>query len=61
MLPDLKGLSDFLVGQGLAKFKSPERIELIDVFPVTKVGKLDKPALKRVLAERMALEEARAS
>jgi non-ribosomal peptide synthetase component E (peptide arylation enzyme) len=61
VLPDLKGLSDFLVGQGLAKFKSPERIELIDVFPVTKVGKLDKPALKRVLAERMTLEEARAS
>jgi non-ribosomal peptide synthetase component E (peptide arylation enzyme) len=60
-LPDLKGLSDFLVGQGLAKYKSPERIELIDTFPVTKVGKLDKPALKRELAQRMAHEEARAS
>ncbi|WP_297835939.1 AMP-binding protein [Pseudomonas sp.] len=57
VIPDLKQLSDFLVGQGLAKYKSPERIELIDTFPITKVGKLDKPALKRILAERVIGEE----
>lgn len=60
-LPNVRTLSEFLVGQGLAKYKSPERIELIDIFPVTKVGKLDKLALKIILSERMAFEEVNVS
>ena len=54
-VPGLVELSEFLVGQGLAKYKSPERIEAIDSFPVTKVGKLDKQALKELLNRRIAL------
>ena len=56
--PTVKELADFLVGQGLAKFKCPERIESIDEFPVTRVGKIDKPALKRSIAEMLAKEAA---
>ena len=56
--PDVPALVAFLTGQGLAKFKCPERIEVVDEFPTTRVGKLDKPALKRMIAERLAIEVA---
>jgi len=49
--PDVKELLAFLVGNGLAKYKCPERVEVIEAFPLTRVGKVDKPALKRVIAE----------
>ena len=32
--------------QGVAGFKRPERLELVDELPVTKVGKIDKKALR---------------
>ena len=54
--PDVKTLGAYLVEQGLAKFKCPERVETIDSFPVTRVGKVDKPALKKLIAERLACE-----
>jgi len=50
-------LGEFLLAQGLAKFKLPERIEGIDEFPTTRVGKLDKDALRKMIAEKMAREE----
>jgi pyochelin biosynthesis protein PchD len=43
-------LAGFLIGHGLAKYKCPERIEIIESFPLTRVGKLDKPALKKMIA-----------
>jgi non-ribosomal peptide synthetase component E (peptide arylation enzyme) len=55
--PGLAELGTFLVSKGLAKYKCPERIETIDAFPVTRVGKLDKPALKRMIAEKIAAEQ----
>ncbi len=45
-LPDVAALGAFLVERGLAKFKCPERVEPIDEFPVTRVGKLDRAALR---------------
>ena len=54
--PDLKELMAFLVGKGLAKFKCPERIEVIDAFPLTRVGKLDKPALRAAIAALLKQE-----
>jgi salicylate---[aryl-carrier protein] ligase len=54
--PDVKQLADFLVGQGLAKFKCPERVEVIDTLPVTRVGKVDKPALRAFIAEKLQQE-----
>lgn len=59
--PSIAALAEFLVGQGLAKFKCPERIEVIDEFPVTRVGKVDKSALRaRISRELDAQATARA-
>jgi pyochelin biosynthesis protein PchD len=55
--PDVKALGVFLSSLGLAKFKFPERIELVDAFPVTRVGKLDKAELRRRIAEKAAQEK----
>jgi len=53
-LLSVKEVGDFLVAQGLAKFKLPERIEAIDAFPVTRVGKVDKAALRKMVADKLA-------
>ncbi len=52
-VPDVKTLAAFLSGQGLAKYKCPERIEVVDSFPLTRVGKLDKPALKQRILQQL--------
>jgi len=54
--PSVGELADFLVSQGLAKFKCPERVEVVEEFPVTRVGKVDKPAMKKQIAEILAGE-----
>jgi salicylate---[aryl-carrier protein] ligase len=54
--PDVKELGIFLTDCGLAKYKCPERIEIVDDFPLTRVGKVDKPALRRLIAETLARE-----
>jgi non-ribosomal peptide synthetase component E (peptide arylation enzyme) len=54
-------LGNFLVGVGLAKFKLPERIEIVESFPVTRVGKIDKPALRQLIAEKLRTEQATAA
>jgi non-ribosomal peptide synthetase component E (peptide arylation enzyme) len=56
-LPSVKALGEFLASKGLAKFKLPERIEPIDAFPVTRVGKLDKARLRAMITERLKQEE----
>ena len=55
--PGVQELAAFLTGLGLAKYKCPERIEITDSFPVTRVGKLDKPALKKTIADKLAAEQ----
>lgn len=59
VVPDLAGLASFLTSQGLAKFKCPERIELVQEFPITRVGKVDKVELRRRIAEQLQREQAR--
>jgi pyochelin biosynthesis protein PchD len=54
--PSLQELAAFLVAQGLAKFKCPEHLEVVTEFPITRVGKVDKPALKRWIAEKIKIE-----
>jgi pyochelin biosynthesis protein PchD len=56
--PTVGELAAFLVAQGLAKFKCPERIEVVDAFPVTRVGKVDKPAMKKQIVEKLTSESA---
>jgi 2,3-dihydroxybenzoate-AMP ligase len=41
---------------GIAKFKWPERIEIIDALPLTKVGKLDKAPLRERIRKDVAAE-----
>jgi non-ribosomal peptide synthetase component E (peptide arylation enzyme) len=54
--PDVRALGAFLEAKGLAKFKFPERIELVDAFPVTRVGKLDKAALRAMIRQKLGRE-----
>lgn len=56
--PDVKGLMQFLVEKGMAKFKCPERIEIIDEFPQTDSGKTSKPKMKQMIVDILAKEEA---
>jgi non-ribosomal peptide synthetase component E (peptide arylation enzyme) len=48
----LGALRDAMATAGVAKFKWPERLELVTELPVTKMGKLDKKALRDMLAGR---------
>ncbi|MFT7722711.1 MAG: AMP-binding protein [Roseateles sp.] len=57
--PTVKELAAFLVAQGLAKYKCPERVEVLEAYPVTRVGKVDKPALKKLIADLLAAEGGR--
>lgn len=49
--PSVTELAQFLSGLGLAKYKCPERVEVVEAFPVTRVGKVDKVALRAHAAE----------
>jgi 2,3-dihydroxybenzoate-AMP ligase len=43
-----------LAERGVADYKWPERLEMIDALPVTAVGKIDKNRLRSELARRMS-------
>ena len=49
----------FLKAQRIASFKLPERLELVDQFPTSLVGKIMKRQLRDQIAERMKTEAAR--
>lgn len=46
----LDELVGFLTGKGVARFKLPERLELVDDFPLSKFGKVAKNALSEIAA-----------
>jgi non-ribosomal peptide synthetase component E (peptide arylation enzyme) len=46
----LGGIRDALAAIGVAKYKWPERLEIVAELPATKVGKIDKKALRDILA-----------
>jgi salicylate---CoA ligase len=48
----LGGIRDGMAAAGVARFKWPERLEIVTELPATKVGKLDKKALRDMLAGR---------
>lgn len=56
--PTVPELGEFLRTEGVAKFKWPERIELLEEFPLTKTGKLSKPLLKEVITQKLSAETA---
>lgn len=49
--PTLEDLTGFLAGQGVAKFKLPERLELWPSLPATPSGKIQKFLIRQQLAE----------
>jgi len=55
-VPSVAVLGEFLHRQGLAKFKLPERIEVVTEFPVTRVGKVDKQALRQIISATLVQE-----
>jgi 2,3-dihydroxybenzoate-AMP ligase len=50
---ELERVRRFMTEQGLAAFKLPERLEVIDSMPLTKVGKIDKRALRESIADTL--------
>jgi non-ribosomal peptide synthetase component E (peptide arylation enzyme) len=57
--PSPAELGEFLTGLGLAKYKLPERIEVVGEFPLTRVGKVDKAELRARIAAIVRGEEGR--
>ena len=57
LAPDVKELAAFLTARGLAKYKCPERVEVVEEFPLTRVGKVDKPAMKRLITDLLDQEQ----
>lgn len=55
--PRLPALRRFLEQRGLAQFKLPARVELVDALPMKGVGKIDKVALRQAIADRVTAEE----
>jgi 2,3-dihydroxybenzoate-AMP ligase/pristinamycin I synthetase-1 len=39
--------------KGIAEFKMPDRVEIVDAFPVTGLGKVDKSALRKDIAAKL--------
>ena len=48
----LGAISDGMAAAGVARFKWPERLEIVAELPVTKMGKLDKKALRDMARRR---------
>ena len=53
---DFEALKEFLLARGIAKFKLPERLELVDAFPLSPAGKVLRRELRDVIAARLASE-----
>ena len=57
IIDDEEALIEFLkTERNIAIFKLPERLELVSEIPMTKVGKIDKKELRRIIAEKLSHE-----
>jgi len=50
-------LKEFLLQKQIAKFKLPERLEVVEAFPLTSVGKISKVELRKEIADKLAREK----
>lgn len=50
-------LKAFLLGQRIAKFKLPERLEIVEHFPLSPAGKILRRNLRDLVVERIAAEK----
>ena len=53
----LKELTNFLLDKGIAKFKLPERLEVVDDFPLSKFGKVSKHVLVKQITDILTEEK----
>ena len=53
----LDEVRDVMAAKGVAKYKWPERLEVVEELATTKVGKIDKRALRADVAARLAATE----
>lgn len=51
-------LCSFLMSKEIAKFKLPERLELVSEFPLTNIGKVSKKDLREIIARKLEAERA---
>jgi 2,3-dihydroxybenzoate-AMP ligase len=56
--PDRAEVAEFLLSEGLAKFKLPERVEIIAAMPLTNIGKIAKKQLREDINRKLASESA---
>jgi 2,3-dihydroxybenzoate-AMP ligase len=52
----LAELVTFLLAHKMARFMLPERLEVVPAFPLTSVGKVDKKALRELIAQKLRQE-----
>lgn len=52
----LEGLGEFLMSKKIAKFKLPERLEVVDEFPISPVGKILRRELRERIEAKVAAE-----
>jgi len=50
-------LKTFLLGKEIAKYKLPERLELMQDFPLSPFGKVAKKELKEMISQKMAADQ----
>jgi len=50
----LTEINEFLLSRQIARFKLPERLEVVDSFPCTAMGKVSKKALRDRIAQQLA-------
>lgn len=50
--PDLNSIIDYLSDKGLAKFKLPERLEILDALPRNPIGKVQRFVLQDIVSKR---------
>lgn len=58
--PPARELLAFVRGRGIAAFKVPDRVEFVDAFPSTAVGKTSRRELREAVARQLALLTTRA-
>jgi len=52
----LEEVTSFLLAKGLAKYKLPERVEIISELPLVGMGKVDKKALREDITRKLVAE-----
>jgi 2,3-dihydroxybenzoate-AMP ligase len=50
-------LKTFLVGKEIARYKLPERLEIMPDFPLSNFGKVSKTKLVEIISQKMAVEQ----